>query len=71
MKKIETAISEASEAWMQWEGVEAVGQGKTDNDKDCIMVFVSSDTVQALKKLPEEFKGFKVVVQNIGKIDAQ
>jgi hypothetical protein len=73
MKKIETSIiNEASEEWMKWDGVEAVGQGKTKDDKDCIVVFVSGDSVQIKKKLPARYKGYRVEVRNIGgKIDAQ
>jgi len=70
MKKIESAILEASDAWMPLEGVEGVAQGKTDKGKDCILVLVSNDSTAAVQQLPSKFKGFKVVVKNTGSFDA-
>lgn len=70
MKKLETALQEAAETWMQWDGVVGVAQGETDKGKPCIMVLVSDDTTASLKKLPKKFKGFEVKTFNTGNIDA-
>lgn len=71
MKKLETAVQEASETWMNWEGIEAIGQGKTPRGKDCILVLCSGDSAALAKKLPDKFQGFKVVIQPSGIIHAQ
>lgn len=70
MNKIESAVVEASDTWMNQEGIEGVGQGKTEKGRDCILVFVSNDSAAAVRQLPSKFKGFKVVVKNTGIIQA-
>ncbi len=61
------ALDEAS-SWMQYEGVEGVGQGQKD-DQDCIVVFVSCPPSALSAQIPSEFKGYPVVFQESGRID--
>ncbi|MBL7809470.1 MAG: hypothetical protein JNN28_16745 [Saprospiraceae bacterium] len=70
MKKLETAVQEASETWMEWDGVIGVAQGETDKGKPCILVLTTSDTSASVKKLPKKFKGFPVKTHFSGPIDA-
>lgn len=70
VKKFENALQEATDTWMQWEGVVGVAQGETDKGKPCILVLTSSDTAISLDKLPKKFKGFPVKIKNTGDINA-
>jgi len=67
--KILEALDEAN-GWMDFEGVEGIGQGQKD-DKDCIIVFVSLPASELSAKIPKLFKGFPVVFQESGQIDIQ
>lgn len=67
--KILEALDEAN-GWMDYKGVEGIGQGQKD-DKDCIIVFISSPSSELSAKIPNEFKGFPVVFQESGQIDIQ
>lgn len=67
--KILEALDEAN-GWMDFEGVEGIGQGQKD-DKDCIIVFVSRPPSELSTQIPKEFKGFPVVFQESGQIDIQ
>lgn len=67
--KILEALDEAN-GWMDFEGVEGIGQGQKD-DKDCIIVFVSRQPSELSTQIPKEFKGFPVVFQESGQIDIQ
>lgn len=68
--RIEEVISEIRDQWMDIDGVEGIGQGKTD-DKDCILVFVSVKTPEIRKTIPLEFKGFTVRVIESGVISTE
>lgn len=64
---IEEALRLA-EAWMdEIDGVKGVAQGKKGGE-DCISVFVSMK--ESKGKIPAEFHGFKVDVQESGDFDA-
>ena len=65
--EIEKAIEEAIK-WMDYEGVEGIGQGRKD-DKDCIIVLISHPDLKLYSKMPREFNGFPVVFQKSGQID--
>lgn len=67
--KILKALDDAS-GWLDYEGVEGIGQGKKD-DKDCINVYISRPTSELSTKIPKKFKGFQVVYQESGHIDIQ
>lgn len=71
MKKLESAVQEASEIWMEWDGIIGVAQGETDKGKPCILVLTSTDTSATVQKLPKKFKGFPVKTHSSGPIDAQ
>ena len=58
-----------AEAWLdEIEGVEGVAQGKT-GENDCITVLVS--LTEAAKKIPSNFHGYKVVIDNTDSFHAQ
>ena len=58
-----------AEAWLdEIEGVEGVAQGKS-GDGDCITVFVS--LTEAAKKIPNNFHGYRVVIEHSGSFHAQ
>ena len=67
--KILEALDEAN-GWMDYEGVEGLGQGQKDGS-DCIIVFVSRPPPELSGQIPNEFKGFPVVIQESGQIDIQ
>jgi hypothetical protein len=67
--KILEALDDASD-WMKYDGIEGVGQGEKDA-KECIVVFVSRPPSEFASKIPKEFKGFPVVIQESGQIDIQ
>ena len=54
------AIEEAS----QWigKGIEGVGEGRTDDGKPCIVVFVSRGGIQLEDRLPDTIRGFAVII---------
>ncbi|MBE9541092.1 MAG: hypothetical protein IMF01_02140 [Proteobacteria bacterium] len=67
---IEEVISEIQDQWMDIDGVEGIGQGKT-NDKDCIVVFVSLKTPEIKKSIPSTFKEFAVKIIESGALYAE
>jgi hypothetical protein len=67
--KILEALDEAN-GWMDFEGVEGIGQGQKDG-KDCIIVFVSLTPSELSAKIPKKFKGFPVIFQESGQFDIQ
>ncbi|MCW1971034.1 MAG: hypothetical protein KIH69_023235 [Anaerolineae bacterium] len=71
MELLEKAIALASDEFMQINEVQGVGQGKTDNDEDCIIIFIYAADIKNIKnKIPQIYDGFKVIVKNICKIEA-
>ena len=67
--KIQEAIDKASE-WTKFDGVEGVGQGKKDG-KDCIIVLVSCPPDKLSGIIPNSFKGFSIIIKEIGIISTQ
>ena len=67
--KLQEAINEASE-WMEFDGVEGVGQGEKDG-KDCIIVLASCPPSELSGIIPITFKGFSVVIEESGIISTQ
>lgn len=63
------ALEEAQSAWMNLEGVEAVGEGEVDG-RPCIRVFVSGRTDAVEDEIPDTFRGFPVRVHDSGIISA-
>ena len=49
--------------WLDYEGVEGIAEGEY-NGKSCITVFVSID--HSTKRFPDEYKGYKVIVEQTG-----
>ncbi len=64
------AIDEASEKWMNIDGVEGVADGEREG-KLCIVVFTSVDPSELAGRLPTTFKGFSVVFEQTGEISAE
>ena len=67
--EILNAVDEATR-WMQYDGVEGVGQGKKDG-KACITVFISCSPSEFATKIPATLKGFPVVFKESGVLSAQ
>ncbi len=67
--KLEEALDEASE-WIEFNGVEGLGQGEKDG-KDCIIVLVSCPPSELSNIIPITFKGFPVVIDESGIISTQ
>lgn len=60
---------EHAQVWMdEVQGVEAVGECETEGEK-CIYVYITLP--EAAAKLPSEFEGYKVVVEQGGPLQAQ
>lgn len=62
---------EMSQAWVDIEGVIAVGESKDDEGNQVIMVFSSLPADTLANILPKEVKGFNVVYYNTGEVRAQ
>ena len=67
--KLQEAINEASK-WIEFDGVEGVGQGEKDG-KDCIKVFASFPSSELSGIIPKIFKGFPVIIEEIGSISIE
>lgn len=67
--KLREAINEASE-WIEFDGVEVVGQGEKDG-KDCIIVLSSCPPSKLSDIIPITFRGFPVVIEESGTIFTQ
>ena len=67
--EFQEAIDDASE-WIEFDGVEGVGQGEKDG-KDCIIVFTSYPLSELSGVIPKTFKGFPVVIEESGTIYTQ
>ena len=67
--KIQEALDEAN-AWMNYDGVEGIGQGEK-NGKECIVVFVSRASSELAHLIPETLKGLPIVFEESGEIDIQ
>ena len=62
--KLREAINGASE-WIEYDGVEGVGQGEKDG-KDCIIVLASCPLSELSGIIPKTFRGFPVVIEETG-----
>jgi hypothetical protein len=67
--KIIDAINEAS-GWIEFDGVEGVGQGEKDG-KACIIVLASCSPAELSGIIPETFKGVPVVIEESDAISIQ
>jgi hypothetical protein len=67
---IEKALQEITNEWLNIEGVNGVGQGKTGKE-DCIIVTLDAKTPEIEKKIPKEYKGFSVKLLVTGPIFAE
>jgi hypothetical protein len=70
MEDFSKIITSASTEFMATKGVTGVGQGKTDDGKDCIIIFVNDSNV-ITKDIPKKYKKVPVLIQVIGQVDAQ
>lgn len=59
---ISQALAEVQH-WFDYEGVEGIAEGQYEG-KPCITVFVSIE--QDKSPFPDEYKGFKVIVEQTG-----
>ena len=68
-KKIDTIMKEVQD-WMKIPGVEGVGQG-LQNNKHCIIVFISRDPSELKEKIPVTYKGYPVKMEVSGNLEIQ
>jgi len=69
-RSIGKIVSEASEKWIEIPGVTGVGISMEDGS-DIILVMVEADTIEIRQKIPQEYKGIKVQIQETGVISAE
>lgn len=65
---IEKALVEVQD-WMDLDGVHMLAQGRID-DRDCIVVAVSSMTDEVRERIPRTYKGIPVDVRVQGQASA-
>ena len=70
MEDFSKIITSASTEFMATKGVTGVGQGKTDDGEDCIIVFVNDSNV-VTKDIPKKYKKVSVSIQIVGQVNAQ
>lgn len=68
----DSAISSALDDASQWvgDGIEGVGEGRTADGEPCIVVMVSELDPARRAKIPAEFGGFEVVLDETDTIHA-
>ena len=66
--QLEKIIEEVSD-WLQIDGVEGVGQGEHAG-KPCITVLVSKAPEHFSGIIPKDYKGYPVILQESGTIEA-
>jgi hypothetical protein len=69
-RSIEKIVSEASEKWIEIPGVTGVGISMEEGS-DIILVMVEADTIKIRQKIPQEYKGIMVKIQETGVISAE
>ena len=62
--ELQEIINEASK-WIEFNGVEGVGQGEKDG-KDCIIVLISCSPSEISDRIPTIFKGVPVIIEESG-----
>ncbi len=67
--KIEEVLKKYTDNLMSISGVVGTGQGLCD-DEPCIKVFVIKKTPELEKKIPGELEGYKVKIEETGKVQA-
>lgn len=70
MEDFNKIYASASAELMNIKGVTGVGQGKMEDGKDCIIVFVS-DSNASTKEIPKKYKKIPIKIQDIGQVNAQ
>lgn len=70
MEDFDKIYISASTDLMNIKGVTGVGHGKTEDGKDCIIVFVSDSTI-SMKEIPKKYKKIPIKIQDIGQVNAQ
>lgn len=62
-------IDEASNQWLDIEGVEGVAEGEKDG-QPCLLVMISIEPSELPVDIPATFKGYPVVFEKTGEIEA-
>ena len=70
MEDFDKIYASASTELMNIKGVTGVGQGKTEDGKDCIIVFVNDSTL-SMKEIPKKYKKIPIKIQDTGQVNAQ
>jgi hypothetical protein len=69
-KTIQEVLKEHTKTLMDIPGVVGVGQGLTDDDRDCIKVFVASMTPEVKQQVPKTLNGYPVQIEVTGEFKA-
>lgn len=64
-QSFQDVLEEVQQKWMDLEGVEAVGQGRTDG-RDCIVVYLSAKSAAVDREIPSEYKTVPVDIRESG-----
>jgi|SRR5579872_4206637 len=67
---IAQVLKKYSGKWMEIPGVTGTGEGKSEG-KPCVMVLVDHKSPLIKKKIPNVIDGYKVVLEETGKIQAR
>jgi len=67
---ITEVLAKHTDQWMKIPGVVGTGEGKSGG-RPCIMVLIEKPSEKIRKKIPKSVEGYKVVIQNAGKVEAR
>ena len=67
---IAEVLEKNTDTWMKIPGVIGTGEGESDG-KPCIKVFTTGNSKLVKKKIPKIVNGYKVVLEETGKIEAR
>lgn len=67
-RDISAVLADHAPVWMRIPGVTMVAEGKTEDGRDCLRIFVETLTPQLRSRLPEVVEGYPVEVEESGEI---
>ena len=69
-QSIKEVIETHRDEFMALEGVEGIGQGKTDSGDPCVVIFLSQSAEQMEPPLPDSLEGYPVELKVTGRFEA-
>ncbi len=63
-------LQKYTQKWMEIPGVTGTGEGKSGG-KPCVMVLIEHKSDLIKKKIPKTIDGYKVILEETGKIEAR